>query len=167
MSMEMAEARPPIASQPLSSALSETRVWIERTDLRTRAKHEGPLLVLSALVLAFSFAIPSLKSRHLWINFPCIFRAVTHVPCPMCGMTRAFILTAHGNLEGALNMHLLGPLLFSLVAATSVYLAVSMVSGYRVRFTLSPKARRIAFWSVVGLFAVCWIVKLVFMRGTW
>ncbi len=167
MSMEIAEARPPIAAQPPSSAESETRVWIERTDLRTRAKHEGPLLVLSVAVLALSFAIPSLKSRHLWINFPCIFRAVTHVPCPMCGMTRSFIFTAHGNLEAALNMHLLGPLLFSLVAATSVYLAASMVSGYRARLTLSPKARRIAFWSVAGLLIACWIVKLVFMRGTW
>jgi hypothetical protein len=167
MSMEMAEARPPIAARPPSSAELETRVRIEKTDLRTRAKHEGPLLVICAAVLAFSFAIPSLKSRHLWINFPCIFRAATHVPCPMCGMTRSFIFTAHGNLEAALNMHLLGPLLFFLVAATTVYLAVSVVSGYRVRLTLSPRVRRIAFWSVAALFVACWIVKLVFMRGTW
>jgi thiosulfate reductase cytochrome b subunit len=75
--------------------------------------------------------------------------------------------TAHGNLEAALNMHLLGPLLFALVAAATVYLAVSVVSGYRVRITLSPRVRRIAFWSVAALFTACWIVKLVFMRGTW
>jgi hypothetical protein len=128
---------------------------------------EGPLLVLCLAVLALSFAIPALKSRHLWLNVPCIFRAVTHAPCLICGMTRSFILTAHGDLGAAFDMHLLGPVLFSLVAYSTVYLAASLASGYRVRLELAPGMRRIAFWSVLGVFIICWVVKLVFMRGTW
>ena len=166
MAMEMTEARP-VVVRPPARVVENTRVWVERADLRTRLKNEGPLLAICIAVLVVSFAIPALKSRHVWINIPCIFYTVTRVPCLLCGLTRSFIFTAHGNLSAAFNMHLLGPVFFSLVALCGIYLASSLVSGYRVRWTLTPRARRTVFWSVLGVFIVCWIIKLIFMRGSW
>jgi hypothetical protein len=167
MSVEMAEARPCVIVRPPARAVENTRVWVERADLRTRLKSEGPLLAICVAVLALSLAIPTLKSRHVWISFPCIFHAVTHMPCLFCGLTRSFIYTAHGNFSHAFNMHLLGPVLFTLVALCGIYLTTSVVTGYRIKWTLTPRARKVAFYSVLGVFVICWIIKLVFMRGTW
>jgi hypothetical protein len=167
MSMEMTEARPGMVVQSPPRVIENNGVWLERADLQTRLKNEGPLLLICIAVLAASFAIPALKSRHIWINIPCIFYTVTRVPCLLCGLTRSFIFTAHGNLSAAFNMHLLGPVLFSMVAMCGIYLASSLVSGYRVRWTLTPRSRRIVSWSVLGVFIACWIIKLIFMRGWW
>jgi hypothetical protein len=41
----------------------------------------------------------------------CLFRNATGIPCPGCGMTRAFALLARGEWRAALAMHPLAPLL--------------------------------------------------------
>jgi hypothetical protein len=41
----------------------------------------------------------------------CAFRRLTHVPCPGCGLTRAFAHLAKGHLGEGLRMHPLAPLL--------------------------------------------------------
>ena len=41
----------------------------------------------------------------------CAFRRLTHVPCPGCGLTRAFAHLAKGHLGEGFRMHPLAPLL--------------------------------------------------------
>jgi Protein of unknown function (DUF2752) len=145
----------------------KTRIWVERSTLDSRLKKEAPLFVLTAAVVALSFLLPILQAHHAWINVPCIFHSLTGVPCLACGLTRSYVFTAHGNFASAFNMHLLGPLMFFATCGVAAYLATSVVSGYRIRYTLSKHWRRMAFWSVLGLFLVCWGIKLVFMKGSW
>ncbi|RPI70304.1 MAG: DUF2752 domain-containing protein [Desulfobacteraceae bacterium] len=38
----------------------------------------------------------------------CIFRNTTGLPCPGCGLTRAFVSAAHGNFALSLYFHRLG-----------------------------------------------------------
>ncbi|MDD6466814.1 MAG: DUF2752 domain-containing protein [Erysipelotrichaceae bacterium] len=43
----------------------------------------------------------------------CIFRTIFQIPCPTCGMTRAWIALCKGNLQQAMNVHplfCLGPI---------------------------------------------------------
>lgn len=47
----------------------------------------------------------------------CTFRRLTGVGCPGCGLTRSFVFLAHGQLQAALQMNLLGPPLFGFVLA--------------------------------------------------
>jgi len=167
MATHMTDVHPAVMVQPPARMVEKTRFWLERAGLRSRLRDEGPLLAIYAGVLTVSFVLPALRSRHAWVNIPCIFYTLTHVPCLLCGMTRSFVFTAHGNFSAAFNMHLLGPALFFSVALCGVYMATSLVSGYRLRWTLAPGARRAVFWSVLVVFIVCWIIKLVFMRGSW
>ena len=51
---------------------------------------------------------------------PCGFEAMTHVPCPGCGLTTSFAAMAHLHVVEALRAHLMGPPLFALVAAVAV-----------------------------------------------
>ncbi|MHB8894012.1 MAG: DUF2752 domain-containing protein [Candidatus Geothermincolia bacterium] len=161
------EINPPLAMPASGREAIVSRVWIERSTVRRRFTHEAPLLVLAAGVVALSFLLPTLKSHHAWLNIPCVFHAVTRLPCLACGLTRSFVFTAHGNFFSAFEMHLLGPVLFFGACTATVYLGASVVSGYRVRYDLSRRVRRIAFWSVLGIFLLCWGIKLAFIRGGW
>jgi hypothetical protein len=153
-------ARPP--REPAGS-----RLWIEKPNLGDGLRREGALLVLTSMVIGLPFAMTVLKSRGLWVSIPCLFNKITKLPCLTCGLTRSFSLTAHGQFTAAFRMHLLGPLLFALTVGLSAYLVVSLISGYRIRFQLSPGARRFAFFSVLGIFVACWVIKLAFMKGAW
>lgn len=51
---------------------------------------------------------------------PCAFQAVTHVPCPGCGLTTSFANMAHLHVIDAFRAHLMGPLLFLLTLAVAL-----------------------------------------------
>jgi hypothetical protein len=163
---EAAGINPPMAMPAAGRRISSTIV-VEKATLRSRMWHEGPLFVLASVVIALSFLLPTLQSHHAWLNIPCVFHAVTHLPCLACGLTRSFVFAAHGDFYDGFRMHLLGPLLFTGTCAMAVYFGGSLVSGYRIRFNLSDAHRRIAFWSVLGIFLVCWGLKLAFIRSSW
>ena len=44
----------------------------------------------------------------------CAFRRLTGLPCPGCGLTRSWVLTAHGRLGQASSRHPFGPPTFLL-----------------------------------------------------
>jgi hypothetical protein len=123
--------------------------------------------VLVVAVLGLSFAMPALKARELWPGIPCIFYRITRVPCFTCGLTRSFASVARGDFRHAFYMHLLGPALFAATVLVGIYLASSLASGYRIRFHLTRRTRRIAFYSTLGVLAACWLVKIFFMKGSW
>jgi len=51
-----------VTSQPET----QSRIWVERSSVRSRFRWEGPLLVLVATVPDLSFVMPSLKARGMW-----------------------------------------------------------------------------------------------------
>jgi len=168
--MESMEAGPAqgLAAPPApAGGAPVTRVWLERAGFSSRLRREGPLLALAALTLGLSFSAAWLKAKGLWVGIPCLFNRLTGLPCLTCGMTRSFVLTARGDVAGALEYHLLGPFLFLVVAATALYSLAVACTGMRVRFTLTPRARRVLFVSVLAVFTAAWILKVSFMKATW
>jgi hypothetical protein len=53
------------------------------------------LLGLGSVPLVAGALVP--VQRVLEADSPCPFRAVTGVPCPLCGASRAFVLAGHGD----------------------------------------------------------------------
>ncbi len=55
--------------------------------------------------------------RVLGVEIPsfCLFRQLTGLRCPGCGLTRSFVFLAHGQFLEALRMHPLGPILYLVV----------------------------------------------------
>jgi hypothetical protein len=78
------------------------------------------LAVCGGIVFAAVLLTPGTDVVSLFgVDIPvvCGFRRLTGWPCPGCGLTRSFVFAAHGQIGAAFGAHLLGPLLFGVVAS--------------------------------------------------
>jgi uncharacterized protein DUF2752 len=68
-------------------------------------------------VLAGLAGLAGLAIFHVWIPSGdpaaavCLLRRLFHLPCPGCGMTRAFAALAKGDWSAAVTLHPLAPVL--------------------------------------------------------
>jgi hypothetical protein len=84
------------------------------------------LLLSPAAVLLLAALLPASFSTP----FPlCAVKAFAGFDCPGCGMTRAFVLIAHGRVAEATALHPLAPLAFLIVAGMAVAGAVRAARG--------------------------------------
>ncbi len=89
---------------------------------------------------------------------PCIFRWVTGLSCPFCGMTTAFALMARGEVAAAFGIHALGPPAY--LVAWGVLLAgvVGLVRNRRAlpRWLFGQRAGRVILFIIL----LGWVVNL-------
>jgi len=95
-------------------------------------------------------------------GWPCPFRAVTGLPCPGCGLTRACVLFLSGDLRSALSLHAFAPLAVAgLLILSAGALLPSGPRGALVRFLARfDHSQRFASITLVALLAY-WIGRLV------
>ena len=84
----------------------------------------------------------------------CLFRNVTNLPCPACGITRAFNHMGHGRIVEAWHVNALSPFLFVGLCA---YVVLFIVDKVRPGIRWPRISRRVA----MGLFALLIAVVLV------
>lgn len=72
-------------------------------------------IVAASMLLSPTDAVVSLAGFE--IPELCLWRRMTGIGCPGCGMTRSFTYMGHGQIADAFRLHLLGPPLYTLVAA--------------------------------------------------
>ena len=96
----------------------------------------------------------ALASLSLWA---CPFKAVTGVPCPGCGLTRAALALVHGQVRTALWINPLSVLVCLWAAVSWVWIAVDVARGSD---TYWPIYRRLwapwAVWAAVAALAANW-----------
>jgi hypothetical protein len=91
----------------------------------------------------------------------CPFRALTGLPCPGCGMTRAFCSLGHGDLSGAFGYNALAPFVFAaalLLWAHSLVTILKLDSARAALERLKPTQRAAGLLLAVTL--VWWVVRL-------
>jgi hypothetical protein len=101
-------------------------------------------LVLLALAAARATASATPERVYLLgreLGWGCLFKRLSGLACPACGMTRSVLLTLGGDFDAALSVNPAGPLL----VAGLVLLALSLVSLALFRRGRGPLA--------AGLFA--------------
>ena len=88
----------------------------------------------------------------------CVFKIVTGIPCPTCGLTRAVMALSRGDLDRALFMN---PLATVAGVAALAYLAyAAAVIAFRLprlRPQVSPVDARILRVTAVTVFLANWI----------
>ena len=95
------------------SAMSERDLLMHMADLAGQNKHTEE-------------AVSFLGSD---VPVMCTWRKMTGIPCMGCGLTRSLTFMAHGQPWMALQMNLLGPILFSIVAFQIPWRAFKLWQG--------------------------------------
>jgi hypothetical protein len=137
--------------------------------IESRDSFYWPRLLALAL-LAGVLLLPLLAFD--WVTAPagvvlCPLRAVTAIPCPSCGLTRALAHLERGHWAEAVRFHPFAPLVFLLVLALVIMLVFELAT-HRAIIGNPLKNRRDVFLVFAGL-VVFQVVRTVifFLDGGW
>jgi hypothetical protein len=86
----------------------------------------------------------------------CLFRRATSLPCPTCGLTRAWMAAARWQWPLAARYHPLAPLIHLAAMVLAVAAGRSALTGRAL-----PGARPWHAGLVVSLLLAAWVVRLV------
>jgi hypothetical protein len=91
----------------------------------------------------------------------CPFRAVTGLPCPGCGMTRAFCAIGHGDFASAFGFNVLAPFVFLAALLLWAHALATLLKFDSARDALerlrpTPRATRV----MLAVTLVWWVVRL-------
>jgi membrane-associated PAP2 superfamily phosphatase len=100
----------------------------------------------AAGMIAIAAVYPALPVHP---SVSCPLRAVTGIPCPFCGMTRAVIAAAHGHVGTSLAFNPGG----------MVVLALALVALFRPQWLTRL---RLPWWSFAVVFGVLWVWNVGF-----
>jgi len=125
-------------------------------DSRSAVDRWLPVAFFASVFLA-SAALPwtPLAGRTI-----CLFRHLTGLPCPGCGLGRSFVALTHGELGAALAHHALGPLFYAVCAVLLVRSLAEAVLRRRLRPWLPAPWGSRTLSGGVGLLLVAWIARL-------
>jgi len=106
----------------------------------------------------FYAAAPLLAALAVFLIFSgfyhCPVDLIFGIPCPGCGMTRAFLCLLKGDLSGSLQMH---PLLLPVLIFFAYY-ACALLFGWK------KPGRRFYYAAAGALFAV-WAARMILFFG--
>jgi Protein of unknown function (DUF2752) len=127
------------------------------------------ILVICTAVLVLSLLLGIREERQVLVPFfgaplpeLCMFKRMTGMGCPGCGMTRCFISLAHGDLRAAWRYNPAGPLLFAMLAFQIPFRLVQLIRIRRgwpeLRMGWWPQA----LFALLGVLMVGqWLLRLV------
>lgn len=101
------------------------------------------------------FTIFSISIVILLFNTKCIFKSIIGVPCPGCGLTRAWISFIKGNISEAFYWHPLFLMMPVLVILILLYFKGSFIK-YKRYILLS-------IVTIVGLYFTIYIVRMIIL----
>lgn len=115
----------------------------------------GALLLagVAAVALIGAFGSHAFRTSVAEGGIACMFRELTGLACPFCGLTHATIDLGHGNIGSALAAHPLSPL----ILLATVWAAVALIRGRRPSIVGKPVTARL----IIAVTAVVWIVNLL------
>ena len=126
--------------------------------------------LLALALLAGSLLLPLVAFD--WVTAPnslvlCPLRAVTGIPCPSCGLTRALAHLERGQWAEALKFHPFSPLLF-LVALVLIFLLLLELAT-RKAILFNPLKERRAIYLLFAVVVVFQVARTVifFANGGW
>jgi hypothetical protein len=120
--------------------------------------------LLSAVFLA-SVLLPLPTSDGQIAHIPafCPFYRLTGLPCPGCGLTRAFVCISHGQFAQSLHWHPIGWLVYAGFALLWVREGLTLLLGRQV-LPLSPQVQcrlgvaAFVIVFLVGISRIGWLV---------
>ncbi len=128
------------------------------------------LCFFAAAVAMLPFVAGRLLVPAIWASgllrgplSPCSLQALTGIPCPFCGGTRAVVLAAHGDWYKSLLLHPVGLLLVAGGLLVAGWLGAGALSGRDLAISGAWRLLvRTAHWRQLLLcLLVLWLSKLL------
>jgi len=91
----------------------------------------------------------------------CLFKRLTHVPCPTCGFTRGVLCMLSGQIGLA---WLYNPLLFSVLALFIAATGIRIIFARGLGIHLTRIERIIAWLLAAGLLAANWVYVIFYVH---
>ena len=121
---------------------------------RSRPFYLAMVVVLGGVLLGSRLVEPS------WLPSFCLFNMMTGLPCPSCGMTRAFHAISLGHFREATMYHSLGLLFYGLTIFHFI-VACCRFLGWRSRLLRMQDPVRVMAYGTLGLLLVYWVPRLL------
>lgn len=90
----------------------------------------------------------------------CLFHQLTGLPCPFCGLTRAFCHALHGQWSQSLAYHPAGILLAAAVSGRAVWLALDAMHGRSLQAGWYQRAVRVLGPAGAAVSLLGWMIRL-------
>jgi len=137
---------------------------------RSQLPHWVVLTICAAICLgALAFSPPRPDTPHLTLfslDLPstCSFYYLTGWPCPGCGLTRAMVAAAHGDLAASWDFHRLGALtLFYILMQLLFRLGKLLAPAFTTRHLGSGIWLNRGLPLLAVLFVINWVINLVLL----
>ncbi len=114
------------------------------------------------LRLAMLIALGLVLLVAVWRGTPCLFRRLTGIPCPCCGMSRAWIAALRLDFRGAFSFH---PVFWSLPVLAAGLLGIFLGGLGIHNFYLGYTGKAVA-QLMICVFGFCVLVGPV-VAGIW
>jgi hypothetical protein len=116
-------------------------------------------LIAIVLIFLISLLAPPFEQTRFTV---CLFKNLTGVPCPSCGMTRAFLFLGHGQIRQAiaLNPLALPVALLLLLQGIRLFSRLAWQQDYRLQ--LSPFLFRIVLTTAIAITLGLWLFRTMF-----
>ena len=92
-------------------------------------EHIAVMIACYTVIIASFIISPESLDRHTGLAKavpPCMFKKITGIPCPTCGMTHAFTCISRGRLNDALNYNILSFPLYAFFLGLGTVSALSL-----------------------------------------
>jgi hypothetical protein len=125
----------------------------------------GPLVIGGAAFLLLRILPQPQAGSIAGLPSPCPFFHLTHLPCPLCGMTRSLVCTAHGDWSSAFWWHPLGPIL--LLCGAIWWLLTLFLVLYPARQQLFTTASSSLKWEAARHKINLWWAVILVLGAVW
>ena len=124
------------------------------------------LILLAFLILPFAVRFEpkvSASPTLFGFNLPsmCLSREIFGVNCPGCGLTRSFVLLAHGHIGESLRYHRLGIVLYGVFGCQALFRICCIARRSRPIPHSLLTLQRVVPAVVIVLLIVNWVVNLL------
>ncbi len=130
------------------------------TAKQARTNAGGVWAMLTAIFAAsVLLPLPSRAGSIGHLPSICPFYNLTGLPCPGCGLTRAFVCLGHGQWRESLHWHPLGWLIYGVFLLLWVRSGFYWLRGVTL-WPVSPQASGRLGWGAAGLLLVAGVARI-------
>jgi len=148
----------------MSSTLITSTSQEATSDIESTRNATGLFAILSAVLLtSFLMPMPAANGQIAHVPAFCPFYLATGLPCPGCGLTRAFVCISHGHFVESLHWHPIGLLVYLSFVWLWVYYGLFAIRRQRP-YVVPPKIKSLLGYAAVitvlgtGLIRMAWVV---------